>query len=296
MSSFGLTQVSFGNRCAYSLDDFISPTVDPAVATKWVATSTEAIKTNNKDDQAWYRRGISYMCLIEMGKAEKDLTKAIILNPKNPEYLFMSAQCQYRLGKIQNGIFDLSRAIFFDSTKPQYWWLRGVYKKTLYQGPTFALPDLTKAVELEDCRVTRMSRGECYFDLKKYDLALADFTKAIEFDEENPLPWIKRAKTYRRMNRPYKALSDYAEALVLHPRDVGTWLEQANILFQLEKFEEALESFTRATELHPFTAEGWRGHRQCLYNLGREEEAENPWIISAFEDLLNSDSEEDGDS
>lgn len=62
-----------------------------------------------------------------------------------------------------------------------------------------------------------VNRAGAYYDKGDYELAVSDYTKAIELNH-SPLgyAYMSRGGVYRKFNQEEKALSDYAEAIALN--------------------------------------------------------------------------------
>jgi tetratricopeptide (TPR) repeat protein len=59
------------------------------------------------------------------------------------------------------------------------------------------------------------NRGYLYHTIRKYDLAIADYTQAIAIDPANPFFLRNRALTYRMIRQYDRAIADYRSALAV---------------------------------------------------------------------------------
>ena len=57
----------------------------------------------------------------------------------------------------------------------------------------------------------------CYFDAKRYDLAIADYTRAVELDGEFALAFLNRGLAHERLGDTVAAAKDYGQALAIDP-------------------------------------------------------------------------------
>jgi tetratricopeptide (TPR) repeat protein len=55
-------------------------------------------------------------------------------------------------------------------------------------------------------------RGNCYYEREKYDLAIADYTKAIELDPKDDVAYFNRGDCYDKQGEYGKAEADFAKA------------------------------------------------------------------------------------
>jgi tetratricopeptide (TPR) repeat protein len=146
-------------------------------------------------------RGMSYYNNNDYATAEADLKEAKRLGSENSLVYFYLALINrsnaYRnSGQAKQGYFDI------------------------------AIENLTKSIELDPNMSTFYSlRGEIYLDYynfddkisSKYEMAVADFTKAIQFDSEDADYYYNRAMAYHLLGKYSNAQSDYAAAARIEP-------------------------------------------------------------------------------
>ncbi len=81
-----------------------------------------------------------------------------------------------------------------------------------------AIADYTKALEMDPKSVDALGgRGLAYVKKLSYDLAIADYDKAIEIKPKNAAAYANRAAAYERKGNAEKAVADYDKALELEP-------------------------------------------------------------------------------
>ena len=61
------------------------------------------------------------------------------------------------------------------------------------------------------------NRGSVYFEMKEYNLALIDYTKAIKLDSLQPDYWYNRGLLHQEINNIDLAVLDYSRALQINP-------------------------------------------------------------------------------
>ncbi|MHC4954540.1 MAG: protein kinase domain-containing protein [Planctomycetota bacterium] len=137
-----------------------------------------------------------------------------------------------------------------------------------------ALSSLTRATECDNGSLGgHMLRGFVLSDnLRRYDEAVAAFTRVLEIQPNQHWGLYCRAVTQLRLSRLDKALEDIESARTLAPWDVNIWGMQAEILSALQRHPEALKSAERALALGD--GEGQLLRAMILADLGRFEHAE----------------------
>jgi len=151
-------------------------------------------------------------------------------------------------------------------------------------------------------------RADALSEKKKYDEAIAFYSKALDFDENYAVAWSNKGvildnhfnvideaifcfeKALQLMpgysdahlnlgaahekNKKYsKALEHYELALQYNPNCVEAWINRGNALNYLKRHEEALTSFNQAIKLQPNLSEAWGFQSNALNELKRHEEA-----------------------
>ena len=86
-----------------------------------------------------------------------------------------------------------------------------------------ALKDYTSAIETAQSLASKMSiyceRAMCYVDAEDYDNANNDFNQVIKLDPENTSPYFYRAKMYNKLVESEKEKKDYLTAIKLNDED-----------------------------------------------------------------------------
>ncbi len=118
-----------------------------------------------------------------------------------------------------------------------------------------------------------VNRGIWYHDRGMNDLALADFTKAIELDQFDTHALIHRGGLLRRMGNPQAALADLEAAVARDPKNQHAINSNANALFDLGRFAEAEALYTRGIELAPRMLMLLVNRAASRINLNRYDEA-----------------------
>lgn len=81
-----------------------------------------------------------------------------------------------------------------------------------------AIADYTKAIELKtDLEEAYNNRGNAYAAQGKFDLAIADFNTAIELKPDNAVAYNNRGEAYREQDNFEQAIADYNKAIKFNP-------------------------------------------------------------------------------
>src|SRR5262245_34767950 len=113
-----------------------------------------------------------------------------------------------------------------------------------------SLADFTRAIELDENDAWALAqRGETHRLMERYEEALADFTRAIELDETYAWALANRGVTYDLMKRYEEALADFTRAIELDEKYAWAIVNRGEIHRLMERYEESLADFTRVIDL-----------------------------------------------
>ncbi|MEO8332457.1 MAG: tetratricopeptide repeat protein [Gallionella sp.] len=93
------------------------------------------------------------------------------------------------------------------------------------------------------------NRGNKFFQLKRYDEAIADFSQAISVYPDDELVYGSRAKAYYFRGEYQLALRDYERAIALNPNSKRHYYDRALIYRALGDLAAAQEDLKRSCEL-----------------------------------------------
>jgi tetratricopeptide (TPR) repeat protein len=106
------------------------------------------------------------------------------------------------------------------------------------------------------------NRGNAYFKLGNYQLALADYDKAIELDPETSYLYSRRSNAHLALKNYHQALSDINQCLKLGGEKAGSfpYLDRGKIYAEMGNNDNAIEDYTTAITLSQTEEFGIWGH------------------------------------
>lgn len=104
--------------------------------------------------------------------------------------------------------------------------------------------------------VIHIHRGMALFASGSYPDALADFTRAVEQDQNNPKAYYYRGIVYRVQGDRARALEDFNECLQRDPFQFDPLLSRSQLHFAMGDREQALADCDAALSLHPDSSRG----------------------------------------
>jgi len=94
---------------------------------------------------------------------------------------------------------------------------------------------------------------------KQFDLAIAEFTKAIGFDSRYAAAYFNRARAYQSKQQPDLAINDYSRAIEIDRNYVDAYVSKASIYAQYKQYDRAIPEFTNAITLEPTNVPAYLG-------------------------------------
>ena len=93
------------------------------------------------------------------------------------------------------------------------------------------------------------------FKQKKYEEAIEEYTKILEFDPNNKkfnsLILCNRALCYQKLNKNVEALRDSNQSIKLNPFYARGYVKRGNVYMELKMYDDARADFQKAKDLDP---------------------------------------------
>jgi len=111
------------------------------------------------------------------------------------------------------------------------------------------LPGFEEAMRLKpDESYYYVNRGDGYFEKGEMDLAIADYSKAIEMDSSFSISYYKRGMAYYVKGQLEKALADYKKANNMDS-NLNTYIDGADMYKGVGRLDELLASYIEAMNI-----------------------------------------------
>lgn len=107
-----------------------------------------------------------------------------------------------------------------------------------------AIADFTKALEFDPSYAEGyVNRGAAYAVAGQYDLALADLNKGVELDPKSPMGYLNRSLLYRKTDKLDLAIADYDTYLKLNPGNLSIAFHRAVAKREAGRSADAIADF-----------------------------------------------------
>ncbi|BAY37673.1 tetratricopeptide repeat protein [Nostoc sp. NIES-2111] len=164
------------------------------------------------------------------------------------------------LNQPQRALEAIEKAIQSQPNNPNLYNEKSVVLNDL-KGYTQAEAAINKAIDLSPRAAFFLNRGYFYYEQKKWDLALADYTQALKINPQLALAYNNRGLLYKEPKKWDLALADYNQALKINPQYAEAYYNRGLVYYEQKKWELALADFTQALKINPQFA-------QAYYNRG----------------------------
>ncbi|GCA86366.1 TPR repeat-containing protein YrrB [Microcystis aeruginosa NIES-2522] len=216
------------------------------------------------------QQSVVYRYLENYEQALTVINQAISLVPNNPNHYNEKWSVLSELKRYDEGLAAITQAIHL--APRALWYLnRGIlyYNQQKYE---LALADFNKAIELNpNFAMAYNNRGTLYDDQQKYELALADYNQAIELNRNNAQAYYNRGNLYYDLQKYDLALSDYNKAIDINPNFANAYNNRGNLYDDLQKYDLALSDYNQALQLNPNDPMAYLNRGLLYYNLQKYE-------------------------
>ena len=204
---------------------------------------------------------------------------AIELDPNSMEAYYFRA----RISEKDAAMSDYYRILSIKPKTSEDYLIRAWTYKELDNGD-LALQEFGKAIQaasgIKEKAQAYSDRARYYQAVKRNnDLAIADFSKAIELKPKDADNYTARGLSYAKMDKDDLAIVDFSKAVELEPKN-ATFYATRGALLMFSKPALAVSDFTKAIELNPgsmFTASDYKYRAYSYEKIGKYDLAILDW-------------------
>ena len=116
---------------------------------------------------------------------------------------------------------------------------------------------------------TYFMRGSTCYDLGLYDLAIANYNKAIQLEPNAANAYNNRGLAKARLGQHFAAISDFEKAIQLKPTLAEAYNNRGNAKADLGQHLAAISDYDKAIQLKPTLAEAYNSWGNAKADLGQ---------------------------
>jgi uncharacterized caspase-like protein/Tfp pilus assembly protein PilF len=109
------------------------------------------------------------------------------------------------------------------------------------------------------------TRGNVYLTQKQFDLAISDYSKAIDIDPKMTLAYHNRAFSYSSKEQYDLAISDYSRAIAIDPNYVLAYLGRGFAYTNSKQYDLAIRDYGKVIATDPKPSRAYNGRGQAYF-------------------------------
>ncbi|BAZ13230.1 tetratricopeptide repeat protein [Calothrix sp. NIES-4071] len=211
---------------------------------------------------AYYGKGLALFGQGKYQSAAIALLEAVKLKPDYIAALQTQSEVYRYLKQYDQALVAINKAIQHQPKNPN-----------LYNEKTGVLQNfkryfeaeiaITSAIKLSLRSAFYLNRGAVYADQKKSDLAIADYTKAIQINPQDAQAYSNRGVVYASEKKSDLAIADYTKAIQINPQFANAYYNRGIVYASEKKSDLAIADYTKAIQINPQDAQAYynRGNR-----------------------------------
>ncbi len=122
-----------------------------------------------------------------------------------------------------------------------------------------------------------MKKGDNLLSKGKYEEAIIEYSKSIEYDEENTNAHLQRAMAYNITKQYQKAVDDYNKVLEKDPDLNNVKNSRGSSYMKLKQFDKAIHDFNDILNSDPKNQEAYNNRGWCKKHTGDKAGACEDW-------------------
>jgi len=205
---------------------------------------------------------------------KKNPGHTMFLNVGLGAYLLIFAGMTYNQSKIwENGGTLWTHVLKYYDRSTLPWGNRARYYRENEKNNAKAEADYKKAISIQPTGELHNSLGKTYFDNNQTDLAITEYSKAIDMKKTEAEFFVNRGAAYGAKGNLQAALQDLNEGIKVEPDFANAYLNRSLVFTSLQQYDKALLDHDSYLNLKPFNADIWYEKGITHYRLGNSQDA-----------------------
>ncbi|MCX6251086.1 MAG: tetratricopeptide repeat protein [Bacteroidetes bacterium] len=117
-------------------------------------------------------------------------------------------------------------------------------------------------------QVAYYNRGTAWDELKQWDRAIADFSKAIEINPKLTDAYYNRGNTYNNLGQWERSITDFSKVIEIDPNNTKAYSNRGATYIILGQWDKAVADFSKTIEIDPEYAKAYSNRGIAYSNLG----------------------------
>ncbi len=193
-------------------------------------------------------------CVYQLGDVDtaiRDCDQAIADDMRCEDAYMFRGGCYFFKGDSDSAGADYSEAIALDPKNPDPWYAFGLSENAQNHSQGVILA-MTEVIQLSPkFALAYCYRGGSNFDLKKYDLCLADGQKAVALDPKSAFAHYVVGEADLGLNNLPDAITEQTAAINLNPQDACAYVDRGLCYEKSGDLNRAIQDYRQATQIDP---------------------------------------------
>jgi FKBP-type peptidyl-prolyl cis-trans isomerase/Flp pilus assembly protein TadD len=230
--------------------------------------------------EQYYQKGADFYKKGSADDAIVYFTKAIERDPSfKPAYNMRACTYLFLKGDAHKAFDENKKSMsLLPVTWKDYWVSGQVYEKL--GDSSSALTAYTSSISLEQQAEVYKCRATLETELKKFQVAYEDFSKAISMDRNDCDAYNKRGQLLIIAKDTISALRDFDASLEIDPKNLTALFNHGSVKVYLKEFDKGINDFNKGLEISPADIDFINARNYAI-------EARDKWqsLDSAIKDL-----------
>ena len=210
------------------------------------------LQYNNKNDLAYYNKGLCFTALNKEKEAKLNYEKAIEINPKNEQAHFKIAFIFYNMNQKEEAIKHFAEA--FKINNKNYYAAHNLGR--CYQDLKKlenALEWYNQSIKVEKHYFSSLhSKGRVLFELKKYEEAIETFKKSLPLNKNDSKGYYYIGQCFYELKNNEEAQKYLDECIKMDKKNARARYLKAKILEKEKKIKEAIKLLKEALAIDQY--------------------------------------------
>ena len=219
---------------------------------KAITAYEKVIQLNPNNASYWIEKAVCYAKIEDLEKALEDCNKAIEVEPENSDNYEMRGDFYRKyLKDYDKALADYNKGIELNPTDADLHFGKAYVYDMYLDKPDLAIENYLKSIELlpeipnSYVRIARIMRFK-----KDFNNSVNYYTKAIALDTTSTTGYIWRGIVFQHdLKKPNMALKDYNKAIEVNSESYSGLLYRAKLYLELNEFEKAKLDISSAIKL-----------------------------------------------
>ena len=235
---------------------------------------SKAIKILSTDAETYLLRADCRVKLRNADGAAEDLRQVQSLAPPNPMMLMKLAEAYATIGYLEDALGAIDKFLATAEPNKRHFGhrLRGAvfFQQRKYDE---AITEYSRVIEQQPNDAQAFyDRGFAFLQQGKHDTAIEDFNKVIATDSKNLYAYLQRAVCRDKKDDRAGAIEDLSIFIEKVPKLSGPYLHRGRLYTEAGDHERAIADFTTSIEIQP-SAAAFRARSKAYKAAGEDEKA-----------------------